>query len=295
MNSLRDANHMQKKVAKAIGLFTCIAQLVWSVSAGAVNEHLDRETGTLNQTPRELEGIGITEHLGSQVNLDLPFVDDEGRNVTLRQYVNGTKPVILDLAYYNCPSLCNFHLNGLNDALKKLKWTTGKEYEFVVVSINPNEKPPLAQAKKANYLNAYGRVEGASGWHFLTGNEAQIQELAREVGFKYRWDEPTKQYAHVSSAYVLTPEGKIARYLRGIYYAPQTVRLALTEASDGRISGVVDNLLLYCFHFDPKSNKYVLAAFNIMRAGGALTVLLIIAFLAPYWIRQRRQELANKA
>lgn len=194
------------------------------------------------------------------------------------------------MAYYSCPSLCNFHLNGLNDAFKKLKEPVGKEFNFVVVSIEPKETPELAEQKKANYLKAYGRPEGNDGWHFLVGDEDSVRELAKQVGFGYKWDETQQQWAHAAAAFVLTPEGRISRYLYGIDFSPQTMRLSLVEASNGRIGTLADKLTLFCFHFDPKASKYTLAAFNVVRAGGALMVIILAAFLTPFWFRNRRAE-----
>ena len=249
--------------------------------------------GVLSETPKELEGIGIDEHLGSKVDLGLTFRDENGAVVPLSKYVNGSKPVILDLAYFSCPSLCNFHLNGLNDAFKQMKWTLGQQFDVVVVSIDAREKPALATAKKASYIKEYGRPEGAAGWHFLTGAEPQIQALAKQVGFKYRWDEKEQQFAHASAAYVLTPDGRISQYLYGIVFQPDTVRLSLVEAGDGKIGTIIDKLTLWCFHLDPSSGKYTIAATNVMRGGGIAVLLIIAGFLIPFWWRQRRSALTQ--
>lgn len=248
------------------------------------------EEGLANETPAELEGIGIQEHLGDQINLDLEFKNEKGDLVPLRSFFKDHKPVLLTLAYYNCPSLCNFHLNGLNDSFKRLEAPVGKEFHFVVVSIEPNETSELAAQKKQAYLKAYGRPEGAAGWHFLVGDDDSIKALARQVGFSYRWDEEEQQYAHAAAAYVLTPDGRISRYLYGITFSPRTMRLSLVEASNGKIGTLVDKLILFCFHFDPKESKYTLAAFNVVRAGGIFTVVVLALFVAPFWFRNRREE-----
>ena len=243
--------------------------------------------GLANEVPKALEGIDIEEHLGEKVDLSLRFRDETGALVPLSKYVNGSKPVILDLAYYSCPSLCNFHLNGMTEVFKKMPWTTGDEFDMVIVSIDAREKPELALSKKASYISSYGRPEGAAGWHFLTGDEAQIQALAKQVGFKYRWDEKEQQFAHASAAEVLTPDGRISRYLYGIVFDPKTVRLSLVEAGQGKIGGIVDRLILWCFHYDPVSSKYSLYATNIMRGGGVVAVFLMAAFFLPFWMGHR--------
>jgi protein SCO1 len=248
-----------------------------------------KSEGMQNETPKQLENAGITERLGETVDLNLTFTNENGETVPLRSFIRDNKPVLLSLAYYNCPSLCNFHLNGVNDTLRQLKAPTGTEFNFVVVSIDPRETPELAKAKKEAYLKAYGRPEGADGWHFLVGSEEQIKALADQVGFGYQWDEEQQQYAHAAAAIALTPEGKISRYLYGIVFDPQTLRLSMLEASNGKVGTLVDKLILFCFHFDPKTNKYSLYAFNVMRAGGVMIMAVLAMFLVPFWFRSRRE------
>ena len=234
-----------------------------------------RAPGFVNQTPNELTDVGITEHLGTKLNLDLSFKDEQNKSVTLGSFFADKKPVILSLVYFACPNLCNYHLNGLNDALRQIRGTAGKDFHLVAISIDPKETPEVASGKKASYLKAYGRVGADKGWHFLTGEQTQIDQIAKTVGFAFHWDSEQKQWAHASSAYVITPSGEISRYLRGIYFQPDTVRLALAEADRGRITNVIDSLVLYCFHFDPKANKYTLYAANLMRAVAALVVMVL--------------------
>jgi len=241
------------------------------------------------ETPASLKEVGIEEHLGDQVDLDLVFTNEAGEQVRLGSFFNGKKPVLLSLIYYSCPGLCNFHLNGLNDAFKEMKEPLGSEFDHILVSIDPSEGHELAAEKKVNYMEAYGRPEGAKGWHFLTGDEANIKKLAEQVGFKYRWDENEKQWAHAAAAIVLTPEGKISRYLYGIVFDPKVVRLSLVEASNGKIGTVVDKLILFCFHFDPRASKYTFYAFNVMRAGAGLIVVVLAAALIPFWLRSRKE------
>ncbi len=245
---------------------------------------------TVNVLPHQLEGVGITEKLGARVDMGLVFTNEAGEKVTLGDYFRRGKPVMLSLAYYSCPNLCNYHLNGVKDALREMNWTLGKEFEYVVVSIDPAETPKLAAEKKANYLKAYGRVGAENGWHFLVGEEASVRALADQVGFQYRWDEESRQWAHSAAAIILTPSGDISRYLFGIHFEPQTMRLSLVEAGQGNVGSLVDKLILYCFHYDPKASKYTLYAMNVMRGGAALVVLVLLAFMTPFWLRQRRSN-----
>lgn len=251
-----------------------------SPSAPSVNE----------ETPKELKDIGIEEHLGANVDLGLVFKDENGQPITLGSLTSKHKPVLLSLAYFGCPSLCSFHLNGLNDAFKQMPAPVGQEFEFVVVSIDPRETSELAKQKREAYVKAYGRTDSINGWHFWTGTQESVSRLASQVGFKYRWDEGEKQWAHASAAYAITPEGRISRYFYGIMFDAKMLRLSMVEASNGAIGTIVDKLTLFCFHFDPKENKYTVAAFNIMRAGGGLTAVLLAAVLVPFWLRSRRER-----
>ena len=278
-----------KQLVVSTALAMALVQVAHLESASA-RDAGPPEAGFDNSTPKELKDIGIEEHLGDQVNLDLIFKDEAGAPVALRSFFKGHKPVILTLAYYNCPSLCSFHLNGLKDTFKTFKPTIGEEFEVVTVSIEPKETSELAAAKKASYIKSYGRPDGAKGWHFLVGDAAPVTELAKEVGFKYRWDEEAKQYAHASAAYILTPEGKISRYMYGIDFDPKALHLSVVEASNGQIGTIIDKINLFCFHYDTKSSKYSLATMNVMRAGAGLIVILICAFCAPYWFRKRKVE-----
>lgn len=246
--------------------------------------------GTSEQTPPELQDVGITEHLNQQITLSNSFTDDKGQPVTLAKYYDGHKPVLMTMVYYDCPNLCNYHLNGLLDVFKKMDLKAGRDFNFVAVSMSHTETPELAAKKKAAYLKALGQTGAEDGWHFLVGNEQNVKLLADELGFKFKWNEAIKQYAHAAVGYVTTPKGIISRYLYGIEFPPQTLRLSLVEASEGKIGTIVDKMSLFCFQFDPSKNKYTLYAFNIMQMGGALTALLLAVFLIPYWIRERRKS-----
>ena len=233
-----------------------------------------------------LRDIGIDQHLNEQVPLDLTFRDEAGQSVRLGQYF-GQKPVILALVYYECPMLCTLTLNGLVSALKAVSFGVGNEFNVVTVSFNPAETPSLAAAKKNTYLKSYGRAGAETGWHFLTGDDASIKRLVDAVGFRYRYLPEQKQFAHAAGITVLTPSGKIARYFFGVEYAPRDLRLALVEASQEHIGSPVDRLLLYCFHYDPETGKYGAVVMNIVRLGGAVTVLVLGGALLVMWRRER--------
>jgi protein SCO1/2 len=223
------------------------------------------------ETPKILRDIGFDQRLGDQVPLDATFRDESGRTVKLGDYF-GKRPVVLALAYYDCPMLCTVTLNGLASALDVLAFDPGRDFEIVTVSFEPKETPELAAAKKAVYLRRYRRPGAAAAWHFLTGDAAQIHRLTEAVGFRYAWDEPTKQYAHASGIMVLTSDGRLARYLYGVEYAPKDLRFAIVEASQGKILSPVDRLLLYCYHYDPTRGRYGTTIMAVLRVAGILTV-----------------------
>jgi protein SCO1 len=263
--------------------------LLFSFLLSASSATLADDAAPGKALPKELQGIGITEHLGAQLQpSSFRLKDEAGKDVTLASYFRSGKPVVLTLVYYQCPNLCNFLLNGLTDGLKDLEWTAGEQFELVSVSINPKEGPELAAAKKESYIEAYGRPAAAKGWHFLTGTEAQVRALADQVGFGYRYNPEDGQYAHSAAAFVLTPEGRISRYLYGIQFKPKDLKMALVEASNGRVGTVIDRLLLFCYQYDPKTKRYSLAAFRLLQAGGAGTLLVFGGYMTVFWRRQRR-------
>ncbi len=244
------------------------------------------EPGTpVDARPVGLDGVSFEQRLGTQVPGDLTFTDETGATVRLDAYF-GSRPVVLALVYYECPMLCTQVLSGLTSGFKGLTFDAGKEFEVVVVSIDPGEGPGLAAAKKAAYVDRYGRPETAPAWHFLTGRKAEIDRLASTVGFSYTYDEKTDQYAHAAGITVLTPEGRIARYFYGIDFAPRDLRLGIVEAADRKIASPIDSVLLYCFHYDPSTGKYGLMAMNIVRAAGIIFVVGMVAV----WVVLRRQE-----
>ncbi len=237
--------------------------------------------------PAELEGVGIDEQLNQQVPLDLAFRDEIGREVKLGDYFKPDRPVILTLVYFSCPKLCGLVSNAQLEVMKELDFLPGKEYTAVTVSFDPNETTTLARLKKQNYLKALQRPGAAEGWVFLTGQQPEITRLTRSVGFNYRWDEASKQFAHAAVFMVLTPQGKVSRYFYGIDHDEQTLRLSLVEAADGKIGSSFDRVLLYCFHYDPDRRGYSLAARNLMSVAGGLTIVAMLAWLVPWWIRRR--------
>ena len=237
--------------------------------------------------PPQLEGIGIEERLGRQIDLDLQFTDERGYQVPLRNFFHKDKPVLLNLVYYACPMLCNLVLNGQTQVLREIPWTPGEEFEIVTVSIDPSESFDLAVRKKQMYLESYGKR--APGWHFLTDYKGNVKKLAGQVGFQYRWDERSQQFAHAAAITFLTPEGKVSRYLYGIRFKARDVRLALTEASESKLGITIDKVLLFCFHYDPAARSYVLFARNVMRGGGILTILILGAILFSLWRGERNR------
>lgn len=244
--------------------------------------------------PDILKKIGIDQRLGEQAPLDLEFYDEAGNTVQLQQYF-GEKPVILALVYYNCPMLCNLVLNGLTKNLKPLSFSAGEEFDIISLSFDHRETPALAAEKKKNYLKDYDRASAASGWHFLTGDSVNISRLAEAVGFRFQFDPVTKEYAHAGGIMVLTPQGKLARYFYGVDYPSRDLRLSLVEASENKIGSPVDQLLLYCYHYDPRTGKYGLVIMNVLRLAGIATVLVLAAFVIVMLRRDRKMAVSARA
>jgi protein SCO1/2 len=245
--------------------------------------------------PDELQGIRIDEKIGAQVDLSLKFKDEQGKEVTLSNYFHDNKPVLLLLAYYGCPNLCNFFLNGVTDTLKTLKWLPGKEFEIVTVSIDPREKSDLALRKKKAHIKELGKPEAENGWHFLVESvdtqdpnfRGSAKILAEQVGFNYRYDKEQNQYAHSAAAIFLTPKGIVSRYLFGIQFLDRDFKLALGEASNGKIGNIVEQLILFCYNYDPKTKKYSLYVMNIVRVASVITVLIL--FFSILGVRRKNK------
>jgi protein SCO1 len=227
-----------------------------------------------NMRPPGLKNVGIEQHLKEQIPPDLGFRDEAGKEVRLGDYF-GKRPIILNLVYYQCPMLCGEVLSGLTSALRVLKFDVGKEFDVLTVSFNSRETPEMAAAKKAEYLKRYGRAGAALGWHFLTGPQTSIDKLTKAAGFQYEYDPKTDQFAHATAIMVLTPEGKIAQYYYGVEYAPKDLRLGLIEAANGKIGTVVDQVLLYCYHYNPDTGKYGAIISRVLQVAGGVTVLVL--------------------
>lgn len=252
--------------------------LALAVCPAATRAQFTDPMQNIGTRPDLLKDVGIDQKLNNSVPLDLVFRDEHGQPVELGQYF-GSKPVVLTLVYYNCPMLCTQVLNGLDRGLKALPMEIGKDFNVVTVSIDPTEKPVLAEAKQALYTGIYGRSGAAQGWHFLTGDEPQIKQLADAVGFRYAYDPDSKQFAHASAIMMLTPEGKISRYFYGVQYPERDLRLGLVEASQGKIGSPVDQVLLFCYHYDAHTGKYGLLISRVIQLAGGLTVLIGGIFL----------------
>ena len=236
-----------------------------------------------------LDKVGFTQNLDAQVPLDLAFRNESGQTVRIGQFFQG-KPVILSLVYFDCPMLCTESLNGLLRAIRSISFDAGKEYNIVTVSFDPHETSSLAAAKNKVYLERYGRSSGAAGWAFLTGDEPSIHKLTEAVGFHYAWDPELQQYAHGTGLVVLTPTGRVSHYLYGVEYSAKELKLALMQASAGKIGSPVDQILLYCYHYDPTTGKYSLEILNVMRLAGAATAA--ITAVAVLWMLRRERRVA---
>jgi len=242
-----------------------------------------------SELPAILQGVGFDQRLNERIPLDLTFTDEEGHTIQLANYFH-RKPVILVLAYYQCPRLCTLVLNGLVQGMLEMSFTAGQEFEVVTVSFDPRETWELAASKKESYLQRYGRPGAAGGWHFLTGSEDAIRRLTDSVGFRYRYDPDQKQFVHASGIMILTPGGTLSRYFYDVRYSGRDLRLGLVEASQNKIGSPVDQILLYCFHYDPTLGKYSANVMLLVRCGGVATLLAIGVFV---WRMARGSPAAN--
>jgi protein SCO1/2 len=276
-----DTNGYMESETAASGRFAVIfALLLWLGLASGV---FAQRSGV---TPKELEGAGLDERLGDVIPTNLTFRDEEGGEARLSDFFDGERPVLLALVYHDCPMLCSLVLHGLTATLREMTWTPGEQFEVLTVSFNPRETFELARSVKEKHVAMLGRPEAGRGWHFLTGGTAAVDALTSSVGFEYNWVEAQQEFAHPSTLIFLDGNGRIARYLHGIEYDPGDVRAALVEASQGKIGSALDQVILYCFQYDPNSNSYVPHAINMMKLGGMLTLLALGSFLLVLWRRE---------
>ena len=277
-----------RRAALAAGLFLLAACCTPPAAFGQYAQPPVGPVPTGNST-EVLKRVGIDQRLNEQIPLDLKFRDEAGREVRLGDYFAGGRPVVLTLVYYECPMLCNQVLNGEVGAFQALSFTPGREFEAVTVSFDDREGPELAARKKETYLKRYRREGAEAGWHFLTGDRANIEALARAVGFRYVWDEQSKQFAHASAVMVATPGGRLSHYFYGIEYSPKDLRLAVVEASEGKVGSPVDALILYCYHYDPAAGRFA-PVMGVLRAAGVLTVFGLAALLVYLTRKARRRD-----
>lgn len=272
-------------------LGSLLALVLMLSAAGVAHAQMVPTDAQRQGLPPALQNVGFDPQLNAQLPLDLQFRDEAGRTVRLGDYFGG-RPVVLALVYYSCPMLCNQVEQSLVGALKMLSFTAGKEYEVVFVSFDPRENSDLAGGKKLDALSRYGRPESAAGWHFLVGSQEPIAALTRAANFRYTFDEKTNLFAHASGILVLTPQGRISRYFSGVEYPPRDLRLGLVDASAGKIGTPVDHLLLFCYQYDPSSTRYSATILGVIRLGGIVTILALVAGVVVY--RWRRSRAARK-
>ena len=290
---MMDWRTIRRAVARgSIGAAICCG--LFGVSAIAqVSSYGDKQTGenTGDQLPQVLQKVSVEQHLNQQLPLGAQFVDDKGKTVSLGDYF-GKRPAIVTLVYYNCPMLCSEEMDGLAGALEMVKLTPGKDFEIVVISIDPSETPQLAAKKKAFYVKRYGRPETADGWHFLTGQQPAIDAVSSAIGFGYIRvpgpDGKLDQYAHASSIELATTDGRLAQYYLGVEYSPKDIMLGLIEASGNKIGSPVANILTYCYHYDPQTNKHSLIVARIVQVGGMMTVVSLGSFMFVMFRRDLR-------
>lgn len=265
--------------------------MIAALSAAAGGQKFERRSSEdvqqQNTRPQIFEKVGIDQRLGNALPLDAKFLDESGKPVKLEQYFHRQRPVLLALVYYNCPMLCNQVLNGMTSALGVLKFNAGQEFDVLAISFDPRENPVQALEKRALVIERYRRPGADAGMHFLTGKPEAIKAVTEAVGFRYTWDETTKQFAHASALVLLTPEGKVTQYYYGIEYSPRDMRLGMIEASQERIGNVADELMLYCYHYDPMTGKYGAVIMNVLRVSAVLTLMVIGGFVAVSLRREK--------
>ncbi|MBK9216736.1 MAG: SCO family protein [Chloracidobacterium sp.] len=247
--------------------------------------------------PEALKTVGIEQKLGEQLPLDTEMKDETGKLVKLGSFFNNGRPVIIAFVYYECPMLCNQVLNGLTGSLKGINLNVGKDFDVVAISFDAREfdSPDVAKAKKEGYIERYGRPGSENGWHFLTGTQTSIDAVTKAAGFGYQWDERTQQFAHAAAVMVTTPDGRLSHYFYGIDYAPRDLKFGLMESADNKVGSAAEQLLLYCYHYDPATGKYGLAILRVMRAGGILTLIAMGAMGFIFWRRNKKRVNSGKS
>jgi protein SCO1/2 len=247
-----------------------------------------------SNVPPQFKEVTFQQQLGQQLPLDARFRDETGREVALGDYF-GKKPIVLAFVYYQCPMLCTQVMNGISSALKALTFAPGQEFDVVLISFDPRDKFETANAKKRAHLQHWSVQDQADGWHFLTGEEATIRQVTQAAGFSYTWDEPTQQFAHVSGVLTVTPDGRLSRYFYGVEFSPKDLRLALVESGQGKIGSLVEELLLYCYQYDPSTGRYGAVVMNLVRLGGVLTLGAVAGFIVLMRRRESRQSAERHA
>lgn len=275
----------RRALRRAAVLAACVLTSASGLSTASAQQQpglpgtMGHQTGIVaSNVPPQFKAVTFAQRLNQQLPLEAAFRDERGRTVRLGDYF-GRKPVVLAFVYYQCPMLCSQTLNGISSALKALPFTPGNEFDIVIVSFDPRDTPEAANAKKQAHMQHWSTQATAAGWHFLTGDEATIREVTAAAGFTYQWDEKSGQYAHVSGLLTVTPDGRLARYFYGVEYSPRELRMALVESGEGRVGSPVEELLLYCFQYDPTSGRYGVVVMNLVRLGGLLTVALVAGFV----------------
>ncbi len=281
----------RNKIPRKVGSIVLLTASLISIAAAQGMNAGPR--GTMQPPPNILKHVGIDQHLDAQLPLDLKFRDEVGREVRLGDYF-GKRPVVLSMVYYECPMLCGEVLNGEASVFSILKFDIGKEYDVVTVSFDPTEGPDLARGKKRTYVDRYGRSGAEEGWHFLTGPQESIAALTHAVGFNYAWDEETKQFAHAAAIMVVKPDGKISQYFYGVEYSPKDLRFGIVQASQGKVGNLVDQVLLYCYHYDPRTGKYGAVVSRVLKLAGAVTVLILGGFLIIMFRLEPHQERGDR-
>jgi len=253
--------------------------------------YYDPAVQTSNGLPETLKKVGIEQRLGETLPFDTVFKDENGREVKLGEYFSKGRPVVLALVYYECPMLCNQVLNGLTGSMKGVSLDAGKDFDVVAISFDAreNDKPELAKNKKASYVERYGRPGTEEGFHFLTGTQESIDAVTKTVGFSYEWDEKSNQFAHASAVIIANPNGKLSRYLYGIDYSPKDLKFGIIDSADNKIGSAADQLLLYCYHYDPSTGKYGFAVLRAMRIGGIATILGMGLMGFVFWRRNKKK------